>query len=365
MTSQPALPALIAAFANTERDTGLDLAAVNGLGPYWESVRRLYRPFEAGLSSPTGAVYRHEIPGGQLSNLRQQAIAMGLGDRFELIEEMYAACDELLGRVIKVTPTSKVVGDMALHLVGAGLTTDDVRKSPESVDLPDSVIGFLHGELGQPPGGFPEPLRTDVLKGRRPPMSPTELTDEQLARLDDPATTRNTLSELLFPKPYASLVEHLSTYGELFRLPTRLFWYGMGVGDHDVQIGLGKGVQLLAGLEAIGEPDDRGMRRVVFRLNGQLRPLDVLDTSAESRLVAAEKADPSNPAHVAAPFTGVVSTKVSVGDTVSVNGAVAVIEAMKMESVISAPIAGTVERIAIDEVASVEPGDLLLVIKPA
>ncbi len=365
MTSQPALPAVIAAFANTERDTGLDLQAVSSLEPYWESVRRLYKPFEAGLSSPTGSVYRHEIPGGQLSNLRQQAIAMGLGDRFELIEEMYAACDDLLGRVIKVTPTSKVVGDMALHLVGAGMTTADVATDPESVDLPDSVIGFLHGELGQPPGGFPEPLRTNALKGRRPSAKPTALTDEQLVALDDPTQVRATLSQLLFPKPYQSLKDHLETYGELFRLPTRLFWYGMGVGDQDVRIGLGKGVQLLAGLEAIGEPDERGMRRVVFRLNGQLRPLDVLDNSVEAGVKSAEKADPGNPAHVAAPFTGIVSTKVKVGDAVTANSAIAIIEAMKMESVVSAPISGTVERIAIAEVANVEPGDLLLVIKPA
>ncbi len=364
MTSQPAMPATIAAFANTERDTGLDLKAVTTLEPYWEAVRRLYQPFEAGLTSPTGSVYRHEIPGGQLSNLRQQAIAMGLGDRFELIEEMYAACDELLGRVIKVTPTSKVVGDMALHLVGAGMTTADVAADPGSVDLPDSVIGFLHGELGEPPGGFPEPLRTRALEGRRPTSEPAKLSDDDVAALDTTDTVRATLNRLLFPGPYADYEEHRTTYGELFRLPTRLFWYGIGVGDQDVQIGLGRGVQLLAGLEAVGEPDSRGMRRVVFRMNGQLRPIDVIDQSIEGGLLAAEKADPGNPAHLGAPFTGVVSLKVAVGDTVTANSAVAMIEAMKMESVISAPISGTVERIAIAEVASVEPGDLVLVIKP-
>ena len=365
MTSQPALPAVVAAFANTPRDTGLSLEAITSMEPYWEAVRRLYAPFEAGLRSPTGSVYHHEIPGGQLSNLRQQAIAMGLGDRFETIEEMYASCDELLGRVIKVTPTSKVVGDMALHLVGAGLTTAEVAANPGTVDLPDSVIGFLHGELGQPPGGFPEPLRTNALVGRRPARAPVPLSGEDIAGLEDSTTVRKTLNELLFPEPSADYQRHLDTYGELFRLPTRMFLYGLEPGEQDVRIGLGKGVQLLVGLDAIGEPDERGLRRVVFELNGQLRPIDVLDTSVESGVVAAEKADPGNPGHVAAPFTGVASLKVKPGDIVRANMPLAIIEAMKMESVISAPISGTIERIAIAEVASVEPGDLIAVISPS
>ncbi|NNF53184.1 MAG: pyruvate carboxylase [Acidimicrobiales bacterium] len=365
MTSQPALPAIVAAFANTTRDTGLSLSALTSMEPYWEAVRRLYQPFEAGLRSPTGSVYHHEIPGGQLSNLRQQAIAMGLGDRFEMIEEMYAACDALLGRVIKVTPTSKVVGDMALHLVGAGLTTADVAASPASVDLPDSVIGFLHGELGEPPGGFPEPFRTDALVGRRPAKDPVPLADDQIAALAEPTTVRTTLNKLLFPEPAADFERHLSSYGELSRLPTQMFLYGLEPGDKDIRIGLGKGVQLLVALDAIGEPDERGLRRVVFELNGQLRPIDVLDTSVKAGITAAEKADPANPGHVAAPFTGIASLKVAVGDTVTANTPLAIIEAMKMESVISAPISGTIERIAIAEISSVEPGDLIAVISPA
>ncbi|MEU9388127.1 pyruvate carboxylase, partial [Streptomyces sp. NPDC048279] len=165
-TSQPSLSAIVAATDYTERPTGLDLRAVEDLEPYWESVRKVYAPFEAGLASPTGRVYHHEIPGGQLSNLRTQAVALGLGDRFEEIEAMYEAADRILGRLVKVTPSSKVVGDLALHLVGAGVSPEDFEATPDRFDIPDSVIGFLRGELGTPPGGWPEPFRTKALQGR-------------------------------------------------------------------------------------------------------------------------------------------------------------------------------------------------------
>jgi pyruvate carboxylase len=174
-TSQPPLSAIVAATDATERATGLDLAAVNDLEPYWEAVRRVYAPFESGLPAPTGRVYTHEIPGGQLSNLRQQAIALGLGQRFEEVEDAYAAVDRLLGRLVKVTPSSKVVGDLALQLVGSGVAAEDFAAEPGKYDLPDSVIGFLRGELGDPPGGWPEPFRSRALEGRRPEQPPAEL----------------------------------------------------------------------------------------------------------------------------------------------------------------------------------------------
>ena len=366
MTSQPSLAAIAAAFANTERSTGVSLDGLGVLEPYWEAVRRLYRPFEAGLTSPTGTVYQHEIPGGQLSNLRQQAIALGLGDRFEDVERLYAASDQILGRIIKVTPTSKVVGDLALALAAGGVAPDTLENDPRSVDLPDSVVGFLHGELGTPAAGFPEPFRSEALVGRRPAAPPTALEDGDSAILSAGESTeiRVTLSRLLFAKPWADFQEHRKTYGDLSRLPTRLFWYGLGVGESESRIGLGRGVQLLVGLDAIGEPDERGLRRVVFRLNGQLRPLDVFDQSVEVATAGRERAEPSNPGHVAAPFTGVVTVQVALGDQVVANQTVALIEAMKMESVISAPIAGVVERLGGATVGSVEAGDLVLAIRP-
>ncbi|MGO1193092.1 MAG: pyruvate carboxylase, partial [Nesterenkonia sp.] len=157
---QPPASALVAALEGTERDTGLGLAEVSAMEPYWETVRGIYSPFESGLPAPTGRVYHHEIPGGQLSNLRQQAIALGLGERFEQIEEMYSAADKMLGRLIKVTPSSKVVGDLALQLVGLGASPEEFAQNPGDYDLPDSVIGFLAGQLGDPPAGWPEPFRS-------------------------------------------------------------------------------------------------------------------------------------------------------------------------------------------------------------
>ena len=363
MTSQPALSAIVAAFTHGERRTRLSLEGFARLEPYWEAVRRLYRPFEAGMASPTGTVYQHEIPGGQLSNLRQQALAVGLGNRFEDVEHMYAACDDLLGRIIKVTPTSKVVGDLALALVASGTTVDELAAEPAAADLPDSVIGFLHGELGTPVAGFPEPFTTEALVGRRGKAGPAALTGDDRAGLTGDQV-RETLSRLLFPGPAADYASHEESFGDLSRLPTRLFLYGMNVGESDAQIHLAPGVSLLIGLEAIGEPDEKGMRRVVFRLNGQLRPIDVLDESVEVASNGRDRADPGNPGHVAAPFTGVATIQAEVGDTVAANQAVAVIEAMKMESVISAPIGGVVERLAMPTVGSVEAGDLLLVVRP-
>ena len=187
-TSQPPLSALVSATDHSARETGLSLDAVCALEPYWEATRRVYAPFESGLPSPTGRVYTHEIPGGQLSNLRQQAIALGLGEKFEQIEDMYAAANDILGNIVKVTPSSKVVGDLALHLVAAGADAAEFAEDPGSFDIPDSVIGFLNGELGDPPGGWPEPFRTKALAGRTWQPAHAELTDEQREPL--PAPTR-------------------------------------------------------------------------------------------------------------------------------------------------------------------------------
>jgi len=359
-TSQPALSAIVAAAAHTEFDTGLDLANVCDLEPYWEALRKVYAPFESGLPAPTGRVYTHEIPGGQLSNLRQQAIALGLGDRFEEVEAQYAAADRMLGRLVKVTPSSKVVGDLALALVGTGVDANDFAADPGRYDIPDSVIGFLRGELGTPAGGWPEPLRSRALEGRGPakPETPLSAADEA-ALSGDSAQRRGTLNRLLFPGPTTEFLAHRDKYGDTMGLSANQFFYGLRRGDeHRVQ--LEKGVTLLIGLEAISEPDEKGMRTVMCILNGQLRPIAVRDRSVASKVPAAEKADKTNPAQVAAPFAGVVTLAVSEGDTVAVGDTIATIEAMKMEAAISAPRAGVVARIATTKVQQVEGGDLLV-----
>ena len=356
-TSQPSLSALVAATDHTPRATGLSLQAVGDLEPYWEAVRKVYRPFESGLASPTGRVYHHEIPGGQLSNLRQQAIALGLGDRFELIEDCYAAADRMLGRLVKVTPSSKVVGDLALHLVGAGVEPADFEKDPGDFDVPDSVVGFLRGELGDPPGGWPEPFRTRALEGRPPGRDAVELTIEDRRGLRD--DRRATLNRLLFPGPTAEFRDHRETYGDTSVLSTKDYLYGLEPElEHTVE--LEQGVTLLIELEAISEADDRGFRTVLTTLNGHLRPVTVRDHSVATDVKAAEKADRSDPAHLAAPFAGVVTLQVAEGDSVDDGQTVATIEAMKMEASITAHRAGTVRRLAIGRVQQVEGGDLLL-----
>ena len=361
-TSQPSLSALVSATDHSDRDTGLSLSALCELEPYWEAVRRLYAPFESGLPSPTGRVYTHEIPGGQLSNLRQQAIALGLGEKFEQIEDMYAAANDILGNVVKVTPSSKVVGDLALHLVAVGADPAEFAENPAKFDIPGSVIGFLHGELGDPPGGWPEPFRTRALEGRD-----WEPTDGEVAESDrealaaGPVSRRRTLNRLLFPGPTRDFEESRERYGDVSALPTRDYLYGLRAGDEHV-VDLEEGKRVLFGLEAIGEPDERGFRTVMATINGQLRPVAIRDQSVSAEVGAAEKADPSKPGQVAAPFQGAVTVVVSEGDPVEAGETVATIEAMKMEAAITAPNAGTVERLVVSGTRPVEGGDLLLVI---
>ncbi|KAA1247114.1 pyruvate carboxylase [Mycobacterium simiae] len=361
-TSQPALSSIVAAAAHTDYDTGLSLSAVCALEPYWEVLRKVYAPFESGLPGPTGRVYRHEIPGGQLSNLRQQAIALGLGDRFEEVEEAYAGADRVLGRLIKVTPSSKVVGDLALALVGAGVSAEEFATNPSRFDIPDSVLGFLRGELGDPPGGWPEPLRSAALAGRAPAKPAPQLTHDDEAALVAPGPKRQaTLNRLLFPGPTKEFEEHREIYGDTSQLSANQFFYGLRQGEEH-RVTLERGVELLIGLEAISEPDERGMRTVMCIINGQLRPVLVRDRSIASVVPAAEKAERGNPGHIAAPFAGVVTVSVGVGDRVSAGQAIATIEAMKMEAPITATNDGTVQRVAVSATAQVEGGDLLVVV---
>ena len=363
-TSQPSASALVAALSHTARDTEMDLDAVTDLEPYWEAVRKVYAPFESGLPGPTGRVYRHEIPGGQLSNLRQQAIALGLGDRFELVEQMYAAANEILGRPPKVTPSSKVVGDLALHLVAVGADPKDFEENPQNYDIPDSVIGFMAGELGDLPFGWPEPFRTKVLAGKKIniEVAPLELEDRQKLDSGDSATIRSTLNRLLFPAPTKEFERIRETYGDLDNVSTLDYLYGLDTETEHV-VELRKGLQLFVGLEAIGEADGKGLRNVMTKLNGQLRPVTVRDHSIQITTSSAEKADPQNASHAAAPFTGVVTPKVEVGQVVAVGEVIASIEAMKMEASITAPVSGKIARLGIQGPTPVEGGDLIAVIE--
>ncbi len=358
-TSQPALSALVATTDHTARATGLDLDAVCDLEPYWEATRRVYAPFESGLASPTGRVYTHEIPGGQLSNLRQQAVSLGLGEKFEQIEDMYAAANDILGNIVKVTPSSKVVGDLALHLVAVGADPAEFEAEPGKFDVPDSVIGFLSGDLGDPPGGWPEPFRTKALAGRTAKPVVAELDAEQRDGLRQ--DRRGTLNRLLFPGPTKEFAESRQKYGDVSVLPTAHYLYGLTTGEEH-QVELEEGKRLIFGLQAISGADERGIRTVMCTINGQLRPVNVRDRSVSADAPTVEKADTSKPGHVAAPFDGVVTIVVSDGDTVEAGSTVATIEAMKMEASITAPVGGTVERLSFTGTQQVEGGDLVLVL---
>ncbi|MCD6726970.1 MAG: pyruvate carboxylase [Solirubrobacteraceae bacterium] len=357
-TSQPSLSAIVAATAGTEIDSGIELDALLELEPYWEATRRQYAPWDAGRSAPTGRVYRHEIPGGQLTNLREQAVALGLGDRFEEIEHAYEQADRLLGRIVKVTPSSKVVGDLAIFAVSTGTDLETAAEQPAGLDVPSSVLGFLRGELGRPAAGFPEPLTSRVLASAPAPAEP-----RTSGASPDPGTPgkgrRGALSSILFPGPAADFEKALDDNGDVSVIPTRAFFHGLEDAT-EVIVDLDPGVRLVFGLEAVGELDARGHRTVLARVNGQLRPVEVRDLAADAVAPDVERADPLQPGHVAAPVTGVVNLLVGQSEVVEVGQPLAVMEAMKMESTVTAPVAGVVRRLPVQSGQRLEHGDLLL-----
>lgn len=363
MTSQPSLAAVVAATTATERDTGVSLEALLELEPYWESVRGLYGAFETGLKAPTGRVYRHEMPGGQISNLRQQADAVGLAGRFEEVELAYERANGLLGNIVKVTPSSKVVGDLALFAVSTGIDFGELERRPGSFDLPDSVIDFLRGGIGEPPAGFPQPFTELALAGRAPAAPPAPIEGALAERLAQPGEQRRAaLAEILFPGPASDHAAARERFGDVSLIPTPAFFRGLRE-DEEVAIELAPGVTILYELEAIGEADARGMRTVLVRVNGQLRPVEVRDRAVEAAGAQIARADPSQPGQLPAPVTGIVSLLVAAGDVVAEGDPVATLEAMKMESTITAPVAGTVRRLAATSGMRLEQGDLLLVIE--
>ena len=327
---------------------------------YWEALRKVYGPFDvaaAGPSAPTGRVYTHEIPGGQLSNLRQQAIALGFGDRFEEVESNYAAADRMLGRLIKVTPSSKVVGDLALALLGAGIGAEEFAADPDRYDIPESVIGFLRGELGDPAGGWPEPLARKAYTPQRGPPH-DELSNEDRRYWRNRAAAPAALNRLLFPGPTKEFETHPIPMATPARsVPIGLLRVGSGSIEHRVRLGegcrtadrAGSGIQTLT----------NGDASAMCTMNGQLRPILVRDRSIASA-VHRGKSRPHQPRPRSRTIRGVVTVTVSEGDTVETGRNDPTIEAMKMEAAITAPKAGTVARVAVTATAQVDGGDLLV-----
>ncbi len=369
LTSQPAMGAVVAALRGTSRDTGLSLDKLQGLEDYWEQARQLYAPFESGLKSGSADVYFHEMPGGQYTNLQFQARQLGLAERWPAIKRAYAAANGLLGDVVKVTPSSKVVGDLAQFMVQNDLSAQDVEAKAETLSFPSSVVEFFQGYLGQPYGGFPEPLRSKVVRDRPliegrpgaslPPLDfkvlETRLRDSHGPRIRDV----DVISASLYPKVFDEYMEFRVKNSDISVLPTRYCFAPMSIGE-EISVEIEQGKTLIMQLTAVSQADDEGVREVFFSLNGRLRTVRVRDQAASTEVVERERADVTNPGSVGAPMPGlVVELRTEVGAEVAAGDPLVVLSAMKMETVVSSPVGGTVRRIAVAAGDDLDAGDLL------
>ncbi|KAF8004038.1 hypothetical protein HF325_001486 [Metschnikowia pulcherrima] len=368
MTSQPSISALIASFEGDVKH-GLDENLVRELDNYWAQMRLLYSCFEADLKGPDPEVYQHEIPGGQLTNLIFQAQQLGLGAKWLLTKENYKVANRLLGDVVKVTPTSKVVGDLAQFMVSNNLTEQDVVKLAPELDFPDSVLDFMEGLMGTPYGGFPEPLRTNMLGNKRPkldkrpgltlpPIDFAKVREELTSRYGDRVSETDIASYVMYPKVYEAFRAIVEKYSDLSVLPTRYFLKPLDIGEEMV-VDIEQGKTLIIKLLAVGEISKAtGTREVFFELNGEMRSVTVDDKKVSVETISRPKA--SQPNDVGAPMAGVViETRVKKDQEVKKGDPIAVLSAMKMEMIISSPVSGKVGEILIKEGDSVDSGDLI------
>ncbi|CUH63724.1 2-oxoglutarate carboxylase small subunit [Thalassovita autumnalis] len=360
-TSQPCLGSIVEALANTDRDTGIDISRIREISNYWEQVRAQYTAFESGLAAPASEVYLHEMPGGQFTNLKAQARSLGLEERWHEVAQMYADANQMFGDIVKVTPSSKVVGDMALMMVSQGLTRADVEDPNKDVAFPDSVVDMMRGNLGQPPGGFPAGIVAKALKGDAPntdrpgahlaPVDLEEVRAQVSADLDGFEVDDEDLNGyLMYPRVFMDYMGRHRQYGPVRTLPTKTFFYGMEPGD-EITAEIDPGKTLEIRLQAIGETDENGEVKVFFELNGQPRVIRVPNRLVKSATAARPKAELGNQNHIGAPMPGVVaSVGVSVGQEVHEGDLLLTIEAMKMETGIHA------ERDAVVKAVHVQPG---------
>ena len=375
-TSQPNLNSIVAALQFTKRDTGLDLAALNELADYWEQVRGYYAPFDTAPKSGSAEVYLHEMPGGQFTNLKEQAASMGLAHRWPEIARTYAEVNQLFGDIVKVTPSSKVVGDMTMFLVTRGIKPADVLNlEPGATPFPESVIDMIGGGLGQPLGGWPKKLQHVILGDRKPlkgrpgeslkPLNFKKIIEELTAKLKRPATDDDVFSHLMYPEVFAAYTKNETNFGDLSALPTPAFFYGMKPGQ-EISVEIEPGKTLFIRLVNIGAVDAEGKRAVNFELNGMVRQLAIVDRSAKPTIKARQKADPAKPAEVGAPIPGLVTAlAVSVGAKVGKGDKLLTLEAMKMQTTIYAPTDGVVDEICVQNGDALESKDLILKLRAA
>ncbi len=369
-TSQPCLGSIVEALRNTDRDTGIDPQRIREFSDYWAAVRHKYGAFESGMMAPASEVYLHEMPGGQFTNLRAQARSMGLDTRWPEVAKTYAEVNKMFGDIVKVTPSSKVVGDMALMMVSQGITRAEVEDPDRDVAFPESVVDMLYGNLGQPPGGWPKALQKKVLKGETPittrPGAEEKPVDLEAARKHIADVTGEEIDDedlcgyLMYPAVFTDYMARHAEYGPVRTLPTPVFFYGMEPGD-EISVEIDPGKTLEIRLQAVGETNEEGQVRVFFELNGQPRTVRVPDRSAAASAQSRPKADPANPGHIAAPMPGLIaSVAVNVGQKVSEGDLLCTIEAMKMETGIYADRDATVSAIHVGAAAQVDAKDLLI-----
>lgn len=375
-TSQPNLNSIVAALAHTERDSGLNFDALNQCSDYWEVVRTYYTPFDNAPKSGTADVYIHEMPGGQYTNLKEQAEAMGLGSRWPEIVRTYADVNMAFGDIIKVTPSSKAVGDMTLYLVSHEMTVKDLENLPvdHHLTLPNSVVDMFMGSLGQPEGGWPPNLKQIILRGQKSNVGrpgerlpPVDFKRAAAIVAEQTGSTSRTdlMSYLMYPDVFAKFASARARYGELEVLPTPQFFYGLEE-RNEVTVDLEPGKTLIIRLLTVGEPRPDGMRTVFFELNGQPREVEIRDKSFKEQLSTRRKADPSKPGEVGAPIPGSVTLlHVKPGEQVDKGQRLVVMEAMKMQTTVYAPVPGSVDQILVRIGDSVEAHDLLLTIDPS
>ena len=370
LTSQPNLGSIADALRGDPRDPGLDRQAIREISRYWELVREYYEGFESDIRSGTADVYRHAMPGGQYTNLREQARALGVAHRWPEVAERYADVNDIFGDIIKVTPTSKVVGDMAIAMVTSDLTTADVTDPGKEVAFPESVVSLFRGEIGQPVGGFPEALQRKVLKGEAPMterpgalMPPADIDSERAQaekRVGRRLSEQELCSYLLYPAVFEEFAKVQRTYGDVSVLPTPVFFHGLKP-QEEIEIQLERGKRLIIRLLGIGDVDSKGKCRVFFELNGQPRTVDIADHSRAQQVKSHPKADADNPKHVAAPMPGrVVSISVKKGQRIARGDALLAIEAMKMETLLRAEHDGKVKSIPASVGMNIEAHDLLI-----
>lgn len=371
-TSQPNLNTVVEALRFTDRDTGLPAAHLDAIAEYWRAVREFYTPFESPVLPAGADLYLHEMPGGQYTNLFQQARALGLADRWSEVCRVYAEVNQLLGDIVKVTPTSKAVGDLALFLIANDMTPDDILDGTRELAFPQSVVDLVSGRMGQTPGGFPRKVRDRILRGEKPlrgragaslPPADFEQAAEKIRPLlDHEPCRREVVSHLLYPQVFEDFAKHQQQYADTSTLPTPAFLYGLEPGE-EIAVDIEPGKTLIIRFLTVGEPHEDGGRTVFFELNGQPREVTVIDRTLEPVAPRRPQADPNNPAHVGATMPGmVVNVAVRPGDAVVKGQKLLMLEAMKMQTIIAAESAGRIDEVHVHPGTQVETGDLLMTI---